>query len=325
VVDLFSGCGGLSLGFHTEGFRIVASVELDPLAAASHRLNFHGSLGNMSPERLSKDITRIEAEELMAEAATGTPPDEAIDVLIGGPPCQAFARVGRAKLREVHDHPTAFRQDPRGNLYLRYLDYVERLQPLAILMENVPDVINYGGHNLAEETCEVLTAMEYICRYTLLNTVYYGVPQARERMFLLAYARELEADIAFPEATLWFDLPRGYEGSRQVALKHVLNRNGVRGQLSFIELESPFYVETPRACSNLLPAITAAEALSDLPPITSHLDGTLKRGARHFDDLRPTVAANHRHTQCLCGCGQILGALCQASISCRSAPTSVSE
>ncbi len=88
----------------------------------------------------------------MAESAPGTPPGEAIDVIIGGPPCQAFARVGRAKLREVQDHPTAFKQDPRGNLYLRYLDYVQRLQPVAILMEKVPDLINYGGHNIGEET-----------------------------------------------------------------------------------------------------------------------------------------------------------------------------
>lgn len=146
---MFSGCGGLSLGFHRTNFEIVAAVEIDPLAAASHRLNFHGSLDNIEPADLARDITKVEAEELMAEFAPGTPPTEAIDVIVGGPPCQAFARVGRAKLREVQDHPTAFKQDPRGNLYLCYLDYVQRLQPVAILMENVPDVINYGGHNIA--------------------------------------------------------------------------------------------------------------------------------------------------------------------------------
>jgi DNA (cytosine-5)-methyltransferase 1 len=172
VVDLFAGCGGLSLGFQREGFRIAASVELDALAAASHHLNFHGSLEHTSPVRLSKDIPHIEAEELIEEAAPRSRPEEAIDVLIGGPPCQAFARVGRAKLREVYDHPNAFKQDPRGNLYLRYIDYVERLQPVAILMENVPDVINYGGHNIAEETSEVLTSMGYTCRLPLYAAKY---------------------------------------------------------------------------------------------------------------------------------------------------------
>jgi DNA (cytosine-5)-methyltransferase 1 len=126
VLDLFAGCGGLSLGFQRTGFEIVAAVEIDPLAAASHRLNFHGSLANIEPADLARDITKVEAEELMAESVPGTPPCEAIDVIVGGPPCQAFARVGRAKLREVQDHPRAFKQDPRGNLYLRYLDYVQR-------------------------------------------------------------------------------------------------------------------------------------------------------------------------------------------------------
>lgn len=66
-------------------------------------------------------------------------------------------------------------------------------------MENVPDVINYGGHNPTDETCEVLTSMGYVCRYTLLNSVFYGVPQTRERMSLLAYAKELNAEVAFPQ------------------------------------------------------------------------------------------------------------------------------
>jgi len=138
VVDLFSGCGGLSLGFHKNGFEIATAVEIDPFAAASHYLNFHGPLGDQKPSDLAKDITRIEPEDLVAEFANGTPVEEAVDVIIGGPPCQAFARVGRAKLREVLDHPNAFKQDPRGNLYLRYIDYVKRLQPLAILMEMFP-------------------------------------------------------------------------------------------------------------------------------------------------------------------------------------------
>lgn len=284
-MDLFSGCGGLSLGFHRLGFRIVASVELDPLAAASHHLNFRGALDKTSPEKLSRDITRVEPCELIAEYAPGQRLQDAIDVVIGGPPCQAFARVGRAKLREVQDHPAAFKLDPRGNLYLRYLEYVGQLQPLAILMENVPDVINYGGHNIAEETCEVLTSMGYVCRYTLLNTVHYGIPQARERMFVLAFAEELETEVRFPQPTHWFDLPKGYEGSRQVALKNVLNGNSRSRQLNISAMESPFFVETPQAKADLPPATTAAEALQDLPPITSHLNGTLKRGARHLNEF----------------------------------------
>jgi DNA (cytosine-5)-methyltransferase 1 len=285
VLDLFSGCGGISLGFQGLGFEIMGAVELDPFAAASHHLNFHKSSGKH--ETLSKDITKVEPEELVTELLPNTPLAEAIDVVVGGPPCQAFARVGRAKLREVQDHPEAFKQDPRGNLYLRYLHYVQKFQPLAILMENVPDVINVGGHNIAEETCEVLSAMGYRCGYTLLNTVFYGIPQQRERMFLLAYAKELDAEVEFPIPTHWVDLPKGYEGSRQVALKHVLNGRSNGPQMTLIEPNSNFYMDPPRVTPDLEPAITAQQALHDLPAITAHLDGTLKRGARHLDEYVP--------------------------------------
>ena len=147
VLDLFAGCGGLSLGFHTAGFKIAAGVELDPDAAASHGRNFHGGDRRHSEAR---NIANLRPEVLAKELDLGSVP-AAIDVLVGGPPCQAFARVGRSKLREIEAHPEAFKRDPRASLYLEYLRYVDAFRPLAILMENVPDVLNHGGHNLAEE------------------------------------------------------------------------------------------------------------------------------------------------------------------------------
>ena len=81
-----------------------------------------------------------------------------------------------------------------------------RFQPLALLMENVPDILNYGGHNIAHEMCEVLSEMGYVCKYTLLNAAYYGVPQMRERMVLIAYTQELDAEVEFPKPTHWLEL-----------------------------------------------------------------------------------------------------------------------
>src|SRR5262249_51343898 len=138
VLDLFSGCGGISLGFQHAGFRIDAAVELDELAAQSHALNFHAGDAQHAKAR---DITAIEPQDLCDELGLG-PADKAFDIIVGGPPCQAYARVGRAKLREIAEHPTAFKVDARANLYLRYLHYVERTKPLALLMENVPDIMN---------------------------------------------------------------------------------------------------------------------------------------------------------------------------------------
>jgi DNA (cytosine-5)-methyltransferase 1 len=207
---------------------------------------------------------------------------EAFDVVIGGPPCQAFARVGRSKLREIEAHPEAFRYDPRAKLYTPYLNYVKSCRPVAILMENVPDIMNFGGHNVPEEVCEVLEDLGYVCAYTLLNAAFYGVPQTRERMFLIAYHREIAESVSFPEPTHSIDLPPGYEGSRQVALK-LLSRGDM-----FADAHN--YVDPPEGTDALPPAVTAEEAIGDLPKVDARAlmrKGALKRGARRFDKLMP--------------------------------------
>src|SRR6185436_16736677 len=141
----------------------------------------------------------------------------------------------------------------------------------AILIENVPDVLNYAGHNLAEEICETLEGLGYQCAYTLLNAANYGVPQMRERFFLIAIHEAVRRKPSFPNPTHNVELPSGYEGSRQVALKS-------------IQTDSLFsrYVPTSRPQPRLIPAVTAEEALRDLPLITKHLEGNDRRGARRF-------------------------------------------
>ena len=276
VLDLFAGCGGLSLGFQAAGFDLRAAVEFDPDAARSHGLNFHGGA-----EAHSKpiDITKTTPAELCLQLGLGNVSD-AFDVVVGGPPCQAFARVGRSKLREIEEHPDAFIHDPRAQLYKKYLEYVDAFQPIAVLMENVPDMLNHGGQNIAEETCEVLEPKGYICGYTLLNAAFYGVPQMRERMFLLAYHRELNATVAFPEPSHWLVLPPGYEGSRSVALK----------TLRSLVDDAHSYISPPPAGPHLPPAVTAADALADLPAINARellAAGKIARGARRFDTPVP--------------------------------------
>ncbi len=281
TLDLFAGCGGISLGFEAAGFKTIGAVEFDPFAARSHASNFLSHLPNdrFEVHAQAKDITLIEPEDLLLSLGYEGPAENHVDVIVGGPPCQAFARVGRAKLREVADHPEAFLKDPRGNLYLRYIHYVNRLKPIAILMENVPDVLNYGGHNVAEETCEILTEMGYRCGYTLLNSVYFGVPQMRERMFLMAIAEQVADKILFPTPTHWMAMPKGYEGTRQVALQTV--KRDASGKAAFF-ITPPVAVKD--AC---LPAVTAEDALRDLPRITEHLEGKMKKGARRFDNIIP--------------------------------------
>ncbi|WP_448143957.1 DNA cytosine methyltransferase [Stenotrophomonas bentonitica] len=266
TLDLFSGCGGISLGFQRAGFNIRGAVELDRDAARSHGANFHGASAVHSQ---SVDITHTSPMEL-AELYDFENVHQSIDVITGGPPCQAFARVGRSKLREIVAHPDAFILDPRAQLFRRYLAYVKAFMPLAVLMENVPDILNHGGHNVAEEVCEVLEDTGYTARYTLLNAAYYGVPQMRERMFLIAYRNELGIEPKFPSTTHSIDLPPGYHGSRNVAFK----------ALRSMEVPSKFYVPAPATDSSLTPAISAGQAIDDLAelnPFKLIEQGTLGR------------------------------------------------
>jgi len=274
VLDLFSGCGGLSLGFQAAGYDIVAAIESDPLAARSHAINFckNRSQDEIEHHAKARDITKIDPEELISDLRLGAP-EHAIDVIIGGPPCQAYARVGRAKLREIAEHPHAYKIDPRANLYLRYLHYIERLRPLALLMENVPDILNHGGHNIVQEMVETLDVMGYDARYSLINSAHHGVPQMRDRVFMIAFHKSLRATIHFPAATHHCELPSGYEGTRAVALKLIDLFGGSA------------YVPPDTGTSKLPPAVTASEAIADLPPITLHREGKLKRGARRFTEL----------------------------------------
>lgn len=276
VLDLFSGCGGFTLGFVRAGFHSVGGVELDKHASHSHALNFHPGADPETFEAHArpKDILSTDPHELLASYGH-VDSRGAVDVLIGGPPCPAFTRVGRAKLREVHDHPEAYKQDPRWRLYLPYLDYVEHLQPLALVMENVPDLMNFGGYNLAEEICETLEDMGYIPRYTLLNASNYGVPQMRERFILFAYHADLNVTPDFPEPTRRVEFPSGYQGTRDVALK-VVKSGGLFA-------DGTRFLPTPVASVGLPGPVTTADAIADLPNITSHLDGTMRGGARRFN------------------------------------------
>jgi DNA (cytosine-5)-methyltransferase 1 len=270
VLDLFSGAGGISLGFQRAGFQIDGALEIEPLPALTHALNFHGG----DPERAAiyarpRDMTRLEPDQLATELGLGEV-ENAIDVLVGGPPCQAYARVGRAKLREIADHPEAYKVDPRGNLFLRYLSYVKAFRPLALLMENVPDILHYGGHNVVEEMVEALDGLGYAGRYSLINSAFHGVPQMRDRVFLVAYRRELNARVRFPQATHHMVLPPGYAGTRAVALRYVDLLGGAG------------YVQPDLGDESLPGPVTAEEAIGDLPPIKGT---SVKRGARRFTEL----------------------------------------
>jgi DNA (cytosine-5)-methyltransferase 1 len=283
VLDLFAGCGGLSLGCQLAGADIIGGVELDPFAALTYGRNFHHhDPTHLALHTAARDITRVDPLALIKEFGRGAKARCAVDIIVGGPPCQAFARVGRAKLREVMDHPEAFLKDGRAQLYTHYLEFVEALEPVAILIENVPDVLNYGGINIFELIASALGNLGYECRYGMLNSVHYGVPQMRERAFLLATTRKAEVVPSLPASTHRWSLPRGYQGTREVALQ------------AMTLFEESHYVTAPLPKGPLKAALRAEDALNDLPAITAHLRGELKKAPQRLDKpVRLTIPATN--------------------------------
>lgn len=283
VLDLFSGCGGFSLGFHSAGFSIVGAIEADPQAIASHAMNFTSVTSHRENTEVKPlDITKVDPCDYFHSQGIKAHTSQVVDVLIGGPPCQAFARIGRAKLREIANDPKAHQSDKRANLVADYIRFVESLRPLALVIENVPDMMNQGGVNVVANVCESLSKLGYVCRYTLLNSAYYGVPQFRERVFVIGFHESLGLVPKFPTPTHWLDLPAGYMGTRSVAMKPITDSG--KSCLWFEDVEM--------TCANLEPAVSCEEALGDLPKILEHLSGGMPKGARRLDT--PVEYSRHR-------------------------------
>ena len=119
----------------------------------------------------------------------------------------------------------------------------------------MPDILNFGGHNVMAEIAEALEAIGYVARYTLINAVFHGVPQMRDRVFLIAYHRDLGEAVQFPKATHHMALPSGYGSMRSVALKHV------------DLFEGGFFAQADQGGPALPGAVTCGEAIDDLPRI----------------------------------------------------------
>lgn len=273
VLELCSGSGGLALGLKTGGFELSAHVEIDAEAAATYAKNFAPPSEQCRQQwSMPRDMTSCTAEVLCADLGLSGPVEEAFDVLAAGLPCQAFARIGRSKLRSVAGDDAAYKNDPRATLYHRFLQYVRATRPLAIVIENVPDILNFGGHNVPEEISATLDDLGYRTAYTLLNAAFYGVPQIRERLILIGIDASLDTPPGFPIPTHRIKLPTGYEGSRTVALKHV-PQDG-----HFIPIQEP--------SRNLPRAVAVREALGDLPFISEHFrDPGIVRRRKVTDSL----------------------------------------
>lgn len=157
VVSLFAGCGGFDLGFKQAGYTIIWANEIDPWAGETYRCN----IGNHIQ---IDDIRNIDISKIPKA-----------DVVIGGIPCQSFSIAGkRLGLK-----------DTRGTLFYEYAKVVKAVQPKAFVIENVKGLVNHDGGNTLKAIISVMESFGYIVSYKVLNASDFGVPQNRERVFIV--------------------------------------------------------------------------------------------------------------------------------------------
>ena len=149
----------MTLGFHRAGFRSIGAIEIDPDARESHRLNFSPLVPPADYAGYS-DITTTPPAAAVAHFDPLFGDSEfTVDIVIGGPPCQAFSRLGRARLWDLAKKKHAHAEDVRATMYEYYLAYVKELKPIAFVMENVREMGKFVGRNLAEQIALQTDAM----------------------------------------------------------------------------------------------------------------------------------------------------------------------
>ncbi|HEX4136345.1 MAG TPA: DNA cytosine methyltransferase [Bryobacteraceae bacterium] len=170
-VDLFAGAGGLSLGFERAGFRVAAAVEYDPIHAATHEYNFPDCA------TICRSVADIDGDYIRTHSDIGKAD---IDVVFGGAPCQGFSMIGKRAL-----------DDPRNHLVYHFVRVVSELKPKYFIFENVRG-LTLGEHKkfLGEIIVE-FKAKGYKVEedYQVLNALNFGVPQDRQRLFLMGARR----------------------------------------------------------------------------------------------------------------------------------------
>ena len=166
VIDLFAGVGGLSYGFaHDDEFEIIAANEiLEPMAKAY-------SSNHPRVMMYNKDIKDFSLDDLTRDL--GVKKGD-IDIVVGGPPCQAYSTVGKRLI-----------DDPRGKLFQEYYRILKELRPKLFVFENVKGLLSMQGGDLIKTIIALFESIGYHMQMRLLNAADYGAPQIRERVILV--------------------------------------------------------------------------------------------------------------------------------------------
>lgn len=295
VLDLFSGCGGMSWGLHKAGFRVIAGIDHSHIALNTFKLNHDDAL------TINGDVTKLKPNQVMTELGLNK---GELDCLVGGPPCQGFSKNVPATYR--------FLDDPRNQLYVYYIEFVKSFQPKVVVMENVAEIYNaYSG----EVRKEIETSLEKLGYKVTTNVVFapdYGVPQRRRRCFF--FATRTSSAPEFPEAkfseiekiTLFGEIKRYRSAWSAISdLPILLNGEGFEPMPYDKEPENDFQIQMRNSnkllydhiAKRLAPtqyarisSIGPGQGMKDLPPSLRPKSGySGAYGRLDFEMIAPTI------------------------------------
>lgn len=189
VISLFSGCGGLDLGFEKAGFEIPVANEFDKKIWETFKVN------HPNTKLIEGDIRNISENDF---------PND-VDGIIGGPPCQSWSEAG--SLRGI--------DDDRGKLFFEYIRILKRVKPKFFLAENVSGMLANRHSEAVSNILKMFDESGYSVSLTLVNAADYGVAQLRERVFYIGFRKDLCIDFKFPTGSTEND-------SKKITLKDII-------------------------------------------------------------------------------------------------------
>jgi DNA (cytosine-5)-methyltransferase 1 len=220
TVDLFCGAGGITEGFRQAGYRCLYGNDCMPEAVQTFAHNHPGAIADCAPIE-SVDPSKIRRRLGLERGA--------LDVLVGGPPCQGFSI----------NAPERFLNDPRNKLFKHYERFLEEFMPKTFLFENVPGLLSLGDGKVFRQIIKIFTALGYHVTAKILFAAHYGVPQERWRLILL--------------------------GSRFSEVQHPEPTHYSVGRANFRGGSTMTFQLTESDRERLLPYVTVSEAIGDLP------------------------------------------------------------
>ena len=200
-ISLFAGCGGSSLGYKWAGFHELLAIDFDKNAVETFRLNFPDT------PCWERDLRTVTGKEIMDFCHIK---EGELDLLDASPPCQGFSTSGKRKVN-----------DPRNDLFLEFIRLVKELEPKVFVMENVSGMVKGKMKGRFIEIMKTLKVLPYKVRCKLMNAMFYGVPQSRQRLIWIGIREDLNIEPSYPEPQ-----------SRIITVKEALN--GVKNK-TFID------------------------------------------------------------------------------------------